>query len=127
MMNDKIEATPDAVAAGLMRPPAEPGGEPMITSAGLFALLGGMAHDPDSDAADAGYRLSAMGRVLRAARCGGLGEQDETLVRRLFADGVAATGDDDQSRLLALLCRLVALTVGDIGRMSALIAGDAIH
>lgn len=99
----------------------------MITSAGLFALLGEMAHDPDSDA-DARYRhCSAIGRVLRAARRGGLDEQDETLVRRLFVEGVTAAGDDDRGRLLALLCRLVALTVGDIGRMSALIAGDAIH
>lgn len=127
MMNEKIEATPDAVAAGLMRPPAEPGGEPMITSAGLFALLGEMAHDPDGEADARHLHFSAMGRVLRAARRGGLGEQDETLVRGLFAEGVTAAGDDDQGRLLALLCRLVALTVGDIGRMSALIAGDAIH
>ncbi len=126
-MNHQFQADPIAIAAGLMRPPAEPGGEPMLTSAGLFALLGSMAHAPDSDAADVRYRLSAMGRVLRAARRGGLGEQDETLVRRLFADGVTAAGDDDQSRLLALLCRLVALTVGDFGRLSALIAGDAIH
>lgn len=127
MMNEKIEAMPDAVAAGLMRPPAESGGEPMITSAGLFALLGEMAHDPDSDA-DTRYRhLVAMEQVLQAARRGGLDEQDETLVRRLFAEGVTAPGDDDRGRLLALLCRFVALTVGDIGRMSALIAGDAIH
>jgi len=126
-MNHQFQADPIAVAAGLMRPPAEPGGEPMITSAGLFALLGIMAHDPESDAADARYRLSAMGRVLRAARRGGLGEQDETLVRRLFAEGVTAAGDDDRGRLLALLCRQVALAVGDIGRMSALIAGDKIH
>jgi hypothetical protein len=126
-MNHQFQADPLAIAAGLMRLPARPGGEPMITSAGLFALLGEMAHDPDSDA-DARYRhFVAMEQVLQAARRGGLDEQDETLVRRLFAEGVSAAGDDDQSRLLALLCRLVALTVGDIGRMSALIAGDAIH
>ena len=126
-MNQQSQAAPLAIAAGLMRPPAEPGGEPMLTSAGLFALLGGMAHDPDSEANARHLHFSAMGRVLRAARRGGLEEQDETLVRRLFAEGVTAAGDDDRCRLLALLCRLVALTVGDIGRMSALIAGDAIH
>lgn len=126
-MNDKNRATPEVVAAGLMRPPAAPGGEQMNTSAGLFALLGKMAHAPDSDA-DARYRhFLAIDRVLRAARRGGLEEQDETLVRRLFAEGVTAAGDDDRCHLLALLCRLVALTVGDIGRMSALIAGDLVH
>lgn len=117
----------DELADGLMRQPAEPGGAPMITSAGLFALLGEMAHDPDGDTDARHLHFSAMDRVLRTARCGGLGEQDETLVRRLFADGVSAAGDGDRSNLLAILCRLVALTVGDIERMSALIAGDVAH
>ena len=72
---NSMHLTPAVQASGLM---IEIDGEIKVTDAGLFAMAGMMAYDPDNQS-----RMHCMRGfldVLRVARTGGLDEQTETVI-----------------------------------------------
>lgn len=116
-MNDFI-ASPQAVAAGLLSEPD--GSEPKLTAAGLFALAGHLAF---SDQESSSHCFRGVQRVLEAARKAGLSQQSEALTWALFRHGYNPTAGDEHGKLLATLCRLVAVVVG-LDLMAHLLSGE---
>ena len=105
-MNDFIPS-PEAIAAGLF---AEPdGAEPKLTTAGLFALAGNLAF---SDQESSSHCFRGVHRVLEAASKAGLSQQSEAPTWALFRHGYDPAAGDEHGKLLATLCRLVAVVVG---------------
>lgn len=125
-MTTQFQADPRAIAAGLMLPPSDPHEEPQFTEAGLFYLVGMHAYRTDLDEAARLHNLSALTRVLSVAKAGGLDDRAENCLFVLFAEGVSPIDDGDSGKLLAVLCRLVSLSVGR-GRMLSLIQGSKAH
>ncbi len=123
---NQFQADPRAVAAGLMLPQAHPTDEPRFTDAGLFAMVGTFAYNTNIDDATRLHNLGALARVLSVARGGGLDEWAENCLFVLFAEGVSPIDPGDNGQLLAVLCRLVALSVGQ-GRMASLLRGCKAH
>lgn len=123
---NQFQVDPRAIAAGLMLPPSGPNDEPRFTDAGLFAMVGAFAYNPDIDDTTRLHNLSALARVLSAARDGGLDEWAENCLFVLFAEGGSPVDPGDNGKLLAVLCRLVSLSVGH-GRMASLAQGCKAH
>ncbi len=123
---NNFQADPRAVSAGLMLPQEHPIDEPRFTDAGLFAMVGTFAYNADSDDTARSHNLSTLTRVLSVARDGGLDEWAENCLFVLFAEGVSPVDPGDKGKLLAVLCRLVSLSVGH-GRMVSLIQGSKAH
>lgn len=123
---NQFHADPRAVAAGLMLPPSGPNDESRITDAGMFAMLGAFTYEPDLNDAERLKFLGALTRVLSVARDGGLDEWAENFLFVLFAEGVSPVDPGEKGQLLAVLCRLVSLSVGH-GRMLSLIKGSKAH
>jgi len=122
----QFQAGPRAVAAGLMFPQAHPSDEPRFTDAGLFCLVGMHAYRTDLDDDTRLHNLGALSRVLSVAKDGGLDDWAENCLLVLFAEGVSPIDPSDKGQLLAVLCRLVSLSIGK-GRMVSLIQGDKPH
>lgn len=122
----QFHADPRAVAAGLMLPQEHPEEEPRLTDAGLVALLGAMAHCEDEDRETRQRIFHDLMRVLIIAKKGGMEEMAENCLLLLFAAGVSPIDPTDKGKLLALLCRLVSLSVGD-GRIASIIQGANTH
>ena len=125
-MTTQFQADPRAVTAGLMLPQAHPTDEPQFTEAGLFWLVGMHAYRTDLDEAARLHNLSALTRVLSVAKDGGLDDLAENCLFVLFAEGVSPIDPGENGQLLAVLCRLVSLSVGR-GRMLGLIQGAKVH
>ncbi|MER2539919.1 MAG: hypothetical protein ABTQ26_11825 [Azonexus sp.] len=125
-MNNQFQADPRAIAAGLMLPQGHPTEEPKFTDAGLFSMVGAFAYRADIDEETRLHNLGALVRVLAVARDGGLDEWAENYLFVLFAEGVDPLDTSDKCQLLATLCRLVSLCVGQ-GRMVSLIQGCKAH
>lgn len=123
---NQFQTDPRAVATGLMLPPSGPNDEPRFTDAGLFATVGAFAYDTDLNDAERMKFLGALTRVLSVARDGGLDEWAENCLFVLFAEGISPVDPGDKGKLLAVLCRLVSLSVGH-GRMLGLIQGSKAH
>lgn len=123
---NNFQADPRAVSAGLMLPQEHPTDEPRFTDAGLFAMVGAFAYNADSDDTARSHNLSALARVLSVARDGGLDEWAENYLFVLFAEGVSPIDPGEKGQLLAVLCRLVSLSVGH-GRMARLVQGCKAH
>lgn len=123
---NQFQADPRAVAAGLMLPPSGPNDEPRFTDAGLFAMVGAFAYSSEVDDTTRLHNLGAMTRVLSVARDGGLDEWAENCLFVLFAEGISPVDPGEKGQLLAVLCRLVSLSVGH-GRMSSLAQGSKAH
>lgn len=125
-MTTQFQSDPRAVAAGLMLPPGSSTDEPRVTDAGLFAMVGAMAYSADLEQKTRLHNVGAVMRVLGVARNGGLDEWAENCLLDFFAEGVSPIDHDDKGKLLAVLCRLVSLSVGN-GRMLSLIQGSKAH
>jgi hypothetical protein len=120
MMNNKIQASPEAVAAGLMQPQTNPAVEPTFTDAGLFAMVGAFAFNAQIDDQTRLHSIQALTRVLAVAKDGGLDTSAENWLWVLFAEEVSPIDPGEKGQLLAVLCRLVSLSIGP-GRMDSLI------
>ena len=113
--------TPSVLASGLM---IERDGEIKVTDAGLFAMAGMMAHDPDNESRM--HCLRGFMRVLTVARTGGMDPQMETVILLAFAKEVVPGDGSQEGTALASLCRLISTLVG-VGRMGHLIEGTKAH
>ncbi|WP_434516681.1 hypothetical protein AB6Q56_08850 [Dechloromonas sp. ARDL1] len=123
---NQFHADPRAVAAGLMLPQAHPTDEPRFTDAGLFAMVGAFSYNTEIEETRRLHNLSALSRVLSAAKDGGLDDWAEICLLVLFAEGVSPIDSGEKGQLLAVLCRLVSLSVGR-GRMLSLVKGSKAH
>ncbi len=123
MSVEKLIPTPEAVSACLM---VVKNGQPYFTPAGFFALSGSLAASTDIEEETRLHNGFAVLRVLEVARAGGLEKKYEQIIHRLFAEKVDPAGGSDKSKLLAELCKNVALRVGP-GRMGDLIEGKKSH
>ena len=121
-----FQYAPLAISAGLLMPVRLLDKEPRLTDAGMFFTLGALAHDDETGPVAREFHRAALDRVLTAAKKGGFDDQAEALLLAMLSHGVDPLGANDQGRLLAILCRLVSLSVGR-GRMGALIAGKQAH
>lgn len=122
----KFQADPRAIAAGLMMPPVESSGEPLISDAGLLAMVGSIAYSTEIDDDTRRHNLNSLTRVLAAAKSAGLDQWADEYLINLFSESFDPLGDDDKGKLLAVLCRLVSLTLGQ-GRISQLLCNAATH
>lgn len=123
---NQFQADTRAVSAGLMFPQEHPTEEPRFTDAGLFAMVGAFAYSSEVDDTTRLLNLCAMTRVLSVARDGGLDEWAENCLFVLFAEGISPVDPGEKGQFLAVLCRLVSLSVG-CGRMLSLIQGSKAH
>jgi len=122
-----LQLDPRAIASGLMMPQDNLTEEPRLTDAGLFFMLGALAHDDDTDDDTRSHCLAAIRRVLDVAKkAEEFDDRGEALLLALFSEGVDPLGVGNKERLLLTLCRLVSLCVGH-GRMGNLIADEKIH
>ena len=115
MTNDNLSnlrVTPTAVTAGLL---TEKDGEPHLTDAGLFAMVGMMAHDDEADSQV--HCQDAFHRILTIARAGGLDTQEARVIQWAFTEGINPAEGSEDGTALATLCGRVARCVG-AGRMA---------
>lgn len=110
-----------AVERGLM---IEVAGEVRITDAGLFAIAGAMAHDPDAENRE--HCLAGVKSVMDAAVAGGFPQEVIAAVLWAFSEGIDPCDDSDDSRALATMCRKVSSCTGP-GRMGVLLERLAMH
>ena len=118
---NSIRLTPAVKASGLM---IEKDGEIKVTDAGLFAMAGMMAYDPDNEARM--HCMSGFLHALRVARAGGLDEQAETVILWAFTENLVPGDGSPEGTALASLCRLISTLVG-VGRMGQLMEGKKGH
>jgi hypothetical protein len=123
---NQFQAHPGAVAAGLMHPQTSLAAEPTFTDAGLFALVGAFAFNAQIDDQNRLHNIQALARVLAVAKDGGLDTSAENWLWVLFAEEVSPIDPGEKGQLLAVLCRLVSLSIGP-GRMASLIQGFWAH
>jgi len=124
---NQIQLNPRAIAAGLLMPQSQPGEEPRLTDAGLLYMLGALAHDEEADEETRQHYFAGLRQVLEVAkRPGDFNDSHEQQLLFLLAKGVDPLGDSDKEKLLSVLCRLVAVSVGP-GRVGSLISGDLSH
>lgn len=124
-MYSEYVANPAFVAAGLASSETF-NGEPMLTDAGLFCLAGMVAYDPDTDEERRYHILGKVLHVIRVAEAGGMDHEVCNWLTLLFAEQTDPVGEGDKEKLLATLCRLVALFVGP-GRVAALMGEEKPH
>lgn len=123
-MNNQFQANPCAVERGLMI--ERDGMEPMVTDAGMFIMVGQLAFAADADPDVRFEYLRSLMRIIDTAIDCGMDEWARDFLLVLFAETVSPIEDSDKGKLLAVLARLVVLSVGS-GRMSYLINGDRVH
>ena len=120
-----ITPTPQAIAAGLFATPD--GSEAKLTMAGLFALAGVLAFSYQCDPESCAHCLRGVHRVMEAASKAGLSPQSEALIWALFRHGYDPAAGDEHGKLLATLCRLVAVVVVGPDLMTYLLSGEGSH
>ena len=110
-----------AIERGLM---IEADGEIRITDAGMFALAGAMANDPDAE--NHSHCFAGVQSVLDAAVAGGFPKEIGHAVMWAFSEGINPCDDSEEGHALATICRQVARCTGP-GRMGVLLERMALH
>jgi len=99
-------------------------GEVRITDAGLLAIAGMMANDPDAENRE--YCLAGLQRAIDAAVAGGFPQDVSGAVMWAFSEGVNPCDESEDGLMLATMCREVARCTGP-GRIGMLIEGAKLH
>ena len=111
----------EAIKRGLM---VEANSEVRITDAGLFAIAGMMANDPEAENRE--YYLAGLKRAIDAAVAGGFPQNVSVAVMWAFSEGFDPCDDSKDGLALAAMCREVARCTGP-GRIGILIEGAKLH
>jgi hypothetical protein len=122
-MKNNVETycpAPQAIERGIM---TIIDGEPYITPAGMFSILGlGLSGEPIFNNKERLRFANTFNYILDMAQSAGLESEICINIKRWFTEGVNPVGNDEHSEQLALYCQQVAQLVGP-ERMLGIING----
>lgn len=100
---DNLIASPESVAAGLMAP----GDEVLITPAGMLAMAGRIAFDPDPDTEGRDHCIQGLYRVITTAEAYGLSKEIGDFLFECFARHINPTEHPQMAEALRVTAKLV--------------------